>query len=708
MIQLYITAVLYFVSAYSLLAQSIKINKADIPKTRYYFDDFVDYRNKWQDHESPITKGYIKDGYYHYQNKQNSGSYLRFTYYNINPKADYYFDIEFKQESGDKDKANGLMFNHTSTKRNSNHQFLLTADQRYAIRKQVLGTYYDIVPLTRHSAIKENGNNKIGVLEKGDSLYYYINDICVHTMQRPPFIGNDIGFVIANQSTIAIDKLSIYYNPPAINSIVVDTNEYELEDAGSNINSLVDDISPVLSADGRTMFFLRAESQGDSKHTTTKVRYAEYDDKKKMWGGAKSLPGRLENDAEKVIYISPDKNMLIMNATYMAGIKVNDEGLSYTVRTSLGWEVPQTMPIKNYYNLDKYESFAVSANGKVLIISAHCADSYGQRDLYVSFRQSDGSWGEPKNLGNKINTYGHEDAPCLAPDNKTLYFNSDGLPGYGKTDLFVSHRLDDSWLNWTEPQNLGPHINTREGNSWIQVDADGNYAYTQVRDTFNYQIKRIVLPVAARAEPVVIVSGHVLDKNTGKPLSATLTYQNLQSGYEEGLANSSPDDGSFVAILPYGVNYGFSAKLKGYISESRLVDLSNDTLKKEIRQATVELSLVPIEKDKTVVLNNLFFDADRYELRESSFPELDRLVEIMNENSTLEIEIGGHTDKGGATVTKEYLQLLSQNRANAVRNYLLSKGVTASRVVAIGFGNAYPVSTNQQLNRRVEVRITKL
>jgi len=182
----------------------------------------------------------------------------------------------------------------------------------------------------------------------------------------------------------------------------------------------------------------------------------------------------------------------------------------------------------------------------------------------------------------------------------------------------------------------------------------------------------------------------------------------MESGEEEGIASSSQDDGSFVLVLPYGINYGLTAKKKGFISESKNIDLKEDSLKQGFAELNVELYVTPLAKGESVKLNNIFFAPDKFDLEEKSFAELDRLYEIMTDNPTLEIEVDGHTDRGGEKATPELLQALSQNRANSVRDYLTAKGVDLKRITTIGFGNLKPVSKDQSLNRRVEMKIINL
>jgi outer membrane protein OmpA-like peptidoglycan-associated protein len=352
--------------------------------------------------------------------------------------------------------------------------------------------------------------------------------------------------------------------------------------------------------------------------------------------------------------------------------------------------------------------YSLSADGKTLFLAIETNNTFGKRDIYVSFLQEDGTWSEPKNLGKQINTPDEEESPFLAPDGVTLYYSTSGLPGYGSKDIFVSKRLDDTWTNWSEPQNLGHEINTDGIDAFFVIPASGKYAYmsSNFESIGANDLIQIELPDVLKPKAVVLVKGKVIDNKTKKPLSAKITYRDLKTDAVLGIANSSPLDGSYQIVLPSGNIYSFFAEKNGYIATSNNLNLEKLGLYKEIEQ---NLLLTPIEVGQTVRLNNIFFDTDKYELKPESTAELNRLIRILNQNSELFIEISGHTD---ATGNDQHNLELSQKRADAVKNYLLTKGISADRLISKGYGKLKSVADNnteegRQQNRRVEFTILK-
>ncbi|MDP4237670.1 MAG: OmpA family protein, partial [Bacteroidota bacterium] len=298
--------------------------------------------------------------------------------------------------------------------------------------------------------------------------------------------------------------------------------------------------------------------------------------------------------------------------------------------------------------------------------------------------------------------------PFLAADGKTLYFASDGFSGYGSTDMFLSRRLDDTWQHWSEPENLGPDFNTPDWDAYFTIPASGDYAYFVSRQGAigEADVFRAKLPASLQPSAVVLVMGKVIDAKTGKPLEATIHYEVLPGGKEAGIAHSNPVTGQYKISLPSGALYGFRAEANGYLAVNENLDVKKLDAYAEIKR---DLKLVPAEVGQTVRLNNLFFDFNKSELKSESFAELDRLVELLKASPKMEVEIVGHTDNVGNDATNKKL---SNDRAIAVRNYLVSKSIAAKRLKTIGYGSSKPLASNEteegrQQNRRVEFTILK-
>jgi outer membrane protein OmpA-like peptidoglycan-associated protein len=295
-----------------------------------------------------------------------------------------------------------------------------------------------------------------------------------------------------------------------------------------------------------------------------------------------------------------------------------------------------------------------------------------------------------------------------------LYFSSKGFSGYGGSDIYVSRRLDDTWTSWSDPENLGPEINSPLEDLFFNIPAASEYAYYSrgVTET-NTDIFRVKLPIVKSPDPWVTVKGRIIDATTGKPVGAKIIYERLPDGKELGIAQSNPETGEYEIRLPAGHLYGVRAESKDRVSENQNLDLRNVTADQVIEHKDFNLDpiqVTTVQENITIVLNNVFFDFDKAVLKPESFPELNRIVTLMNEKTGMQIEIAGHTD---ATGPESYNLGLSERRAKAVVSYLTEKGIETSRVTTLFFGESKPMETNassegRRKNRRVEFKILKL
>jgi outer membrane protein OmpA-like peptidoglycan-associated protein len=394
-------------------------------------------------------------------------------------------------------------------------------------------------------------------------------------------------------------------------------------------------------------------------------------------------------------------------------------GVSISSNESGEWGKPVALNITNDYNFNEKANYFLTNNRMTLLMSVEREDSRGDRDLYVSFMNADSTWTEPKNLGDIVNTAAEESAPFLASDDKTLYFSSKGFSGYGGNDIYMSRRLDDTWTNWSEPENLGPEINSPLEDLFFNIPANSEFAYYSrgVSDT-NTDIFRIKLPILKNPEPWVTVSGKIVDSETGKPVGAKIIYERLPDGKEMGIAKADPETGLYELRLPAGQLYGLRAEADGKISENQNLDLRNITSDRVIAGQNFGLKSIgvdpiavsPIQENVTIVLNNVFFDFDKSILKEESYPELNRIIDLMMKTPAMQIEIAGHTDSVG---DEQYNLQLSERRAKAVTKYLLGKGIENTRINTTFFGEQKPTTTNETQegrgrNRRVEFKILKL
>jgi len=483
-----------------------------------------------------------------------------------------------------------------------------------------------------------------------------------------------------------------------------------LENHDKHLNTAYTEISPSISADGKSMFFIR------TKHP---MNYNGAIKSQDIWMSdiSNGLEGATAIHLDKpfnqsinnsVAGVSPDGNTLMIKGRYSESGEYLGFGFSKINKTKDGWSAPIAQEIKGYEDMSKgnYISGQWTTDGKHLMLSMSEIENDNMQDMYVSHLQKDGTWSKPESLGKVVNTDGDENGPFLAADNRTLYFSADRKGGEGSNDIWMSQRKGEGWQNWTKPVNLGPEINTEKWDAYYTIDAQGKYAYMVTRENTvgEADIIRIKLKEEMQPDPVVLVSGVVLDKKTNKPVSARISYNGIDDGKNYGNANSDPNTGKYTIVLPYGVNYEFTASASNYIGVSDNLNLTKVGEYKVIKK---DLYLVPIEVGATVRLNNIFFETGKSDLKSSSFSELDRVIKFLNSNANVTIEISGHTDNIGSKKTNV---MLSQKRANAVMAYLTSKGIDKSRLTSKGYGFDKPVTENttekgRKLNRRVEFTI---
>ena len=345
----------------------------------------------------------------------------------------------------------------------------------------------------------------------------------------------------------------------------------------------------------------------------------------------------------------------------------------------------------------------LSPDGRFLYFASDRAGGLGKMDIWVSELGADGRWGKPKNLGAPINTPEDDICPFIHPDNQTLYFSSDGHPGLGKKDIFMS-RLDSAG-RWTEPVNLGYPINTHGEEIGLVVDYQGktayfsSNAYSATKNIYTFE-----LPEAVRPNPVSYVSGLVTDAKTHLPLKAQVQLLILPSG-DTVMSVASAETGDFLVSLPVGRQYAMLATSPGYLFNSQHFNLEGNYSATKPYRVDIQLDK-PVVGSNTI-LRNIFFKFDSYELMPQSFVELDRMADFIKNSAGISFEIGGHTDNVGKDA---YNQQLSENRAKAVSDYLLSRGVNANQLTFKGYGASKPIGDNatkegREQNRRTELKV---
>ena len=470
------------------------------------------------------------------------------------------------------------------------------------------------------------------------------------------------------------------------------------QNMGDSINSTALEYFPSLTIDGNKMIFTRRINNDEDFYESNFMNG--------QWSNAKPVGGKINTNLnEGAQNISQDGQWLIFTGCgYPEGQGSCD--LYIASKTKNGsWTEPENIgPI---VNTDYWESSpSLSPDKKDLYFSSSQEGGYGGRDIWVTHRAANGKWGRPVNLGADVNTKADEGCPFIHADNQTLYFNSNGHLGYGMTDLFLSRKINDS--TWGKPENLGYPINTIDDEGSLIVASDGKTSYyaSDRGDTKGgLDLYRFELREDIRADRTLWVSGRVYDKKTNAGLPSSVELTDIISRRVVSKLQTD-EDGSYLVTLPVGKDYAFNVNRKGYLFYSDNFSL----LKNEMDSSLViNIPLQPIEAGASIVLKNIFFDVNKYELKPASLDELEKVVLMLTENPTIKIQISGHTDNVG----KEADNLaLSLNRAKAVTGYLTSKGIDPKHITYKGFGASKPLAGNdteqgKALNRRTELSITR-
>ncbi len=483
------------------------------------------------------------------------------------------------------------------------------------------------------------------------------------------------------------------------------------EHLGTSINTSYADTKPVISPDGKTLYFTRQYYPDNVKgeKDAQDIYYSSLMNGE--WTKAVNIGAPLNDKYPNgVSSISPDGNTMVVLMAY--GEKRVTNGVSISKKQGSGWSNPKMLSIKNYYNINPYVDYYLSNNGQGLLLTIQRDDAVGDQDLYISFKINEYQWTEPINLGTTINSERAEFAPFLAADNKTLFFSSEGHGSYGSSDIFYSKRLDDSWQKWTEPVNLGHTINSEEFEAYYTIPASGEFAYyvsTKGGIDGSKDIFKTTIPYEFSPEPVLLVSGHVLDKKTREPIASEILYESLTTNKELGTASSEERNGAYKIVLPRGYAYRYVPVAEGYIGIPQYLNVEHIT---EYHEMENNLFLVPIEPGQVVPFHDLLFEEISAESAPESLRELRRILALMQDHPGLQIEL---TDFTNDLKRGQDNLALSIERAWTVKHYLLNNGVHTDRIVHKGLGSTVPfndpdVILKNDVNpmNRIELKILSL
>lgn len=469
---------------------------------------------------------------------------------------------------------------------------------------------------------------------------------------------------------------------------------------GGNINSKEKEYLPVLTADEEVLIFTRQASRNEDFYKSIRTDNS--------WSMSEPLSPAINTTTynEGAQCISPDgMYMFFTGCNRPDGLGRCDIYLSR--REGKNWSVP--FNIGAPVNTPGWESQpSLTADGKTLYFVSTRPGGQGGYDIWKSDLKAGGSWTVPINLGPSINTPYDEQSPFIHADGQTLYFSSNGWPGLGNKDLFISRR-DTSGKSWSKPQNLGYPINTFGEESGLTISSDGKKAFFASDQKGGYgglDIYSFELPSFLRPARVTYVKGIVFDADTKENLDGKIQIIDLNTNQVIFDDVSDLETGEFLSTMTVGKTFGLNVSKDGYLFYSQNFTLDNKLGDKPFN---IRVPLQKIKVGGMVVLNNIFFDTNKYNLLSSSKVELQQLIQFLDLYPAVSIEIGGHTDNVGDDKSN---LTLSENRARTVYNYLISHRISPARLSYKGYGETKPMVDNQteegrKNNRRTEFKITK-
>ncbi|MEZ4804511.1 MAG: OmpA family protein [Bacteroidia bacterium] len=493
-----------------------------------------------------------------------------------------------------------------------------------------------------------------------------------------------------------LDNLKTLYNNPV---------EFKPQNLGPNVNSEDGEYWPGLTLDGKYFYYTRMKMKGDRPYED----FYRSDVIDSIFGPSVRLPEPVNTSGnEGTISVTADGKIIFFSAKDRVspnGVPIGQGGFDiyFSAYHDGQWSKPVNIgPPINSPSWDAQPS--ISPDGLTLYFASDRPGGYGGADIWKSTFK-DGRFQLPENLGPEINTAGEEQSPFIHYDNQTLYYSSDGLPGVGGMDIYVS-KIDEEG-NYSSPTNVGYPINSQKDELGLIVDRLGHFGYLSSEREGGFgglDIYRFELPKTLKPEAVSYVTGTVFDAISLAKIEAELVLTDLATGKVIIETKSKKGTGEFFMVLKSNRNYMLTIDQTNYLFYS-----ANFSLKEHSSLEPYKLE-VPLKKpaiDIEVTLNNVFFDVDKYDLKPESKLELDKLLHLLKKFPFMKIEIGGHTDNTGDAGKNK---TLSQNRAKSVKQYLVDNGIEATRLSAIGYGESQPIADNKTeegraLNRRTVFKV---
>jgi outer membrane protein OmpA-like peptidoglycan-associated protein/tetratricopeptide (TPR) repeat protein len=609
-------------------------------------------------------------------------------------------------------------------------------------------------------------NYKIGKcylssIQKAKSVQYLEKAIALDpTVGSSGKIASDIKYLLAQayHSNLDFEKAIQYYgeykqtlSPDGIETLGADIDKSVdecnvgkelvkkptrvfIDNLGTTVNSIYPEYSPLITADESTIFFTsrRNNTTGGKRDPNDLLYYEDIYVSEKVngvWSAPQNPPKPLNGKKhDATVGLSPDGQTLLV-------YKGTNGGDIYESKLK-GDKWTKPGKLSKAINTPYHESSATfSPDGRKLYFVSDREGGYGGKDVWMSQKTKKGKWGDPVNLGATINSKYDEEGIFMHPNGKTLYFSSMGHNTMGGYDIFKSTFTNGLW---STPENLGYPINSADDDVFFSISASGLHGYYSsvkgeglggqdlymitfigeekpvINNTEDNLLASLAAPVSETViEPTIeildnqltLLKGIVMDEITLAPLGAVLEIADNDKNEVIASFESNSKTGKYLITLPSGKNYGLAVKAEGYLFHSENFNIPPTTSYREVEK---NIKMKKVEVGSVIVLNNIFFDFNKSTLRPDSYPELERLLKLLNDLPTLKIEISGHTDNIGTAV---YNKKLSEARAKSVVDYLIGKGIKSDRLTFVGYGFDKPIATNdteegRQMNRRTEFKVT--
>jgi len=558
----------------------------------------------------------------------------------------------------------------------------------------------------------------------------------------------------------------------SFNDAFSQSRRHEVVSLGSGVNSPSDEQNPILSPDGTRLFFTiskHPENTGGTKDLGD-IWYSELDSVGN-WKKAVNAGAPINNKQNNAIigFFNNGRGIYLVGHYEKSGRRSDTQGISVSYLREDGWSFPQSVDVRFFKKYSDMHHVSLSFDRRIMLHSLESYNSRGAEDIYVSFRNSDGTWTDIQNLGPVINTEFQEMTPFLAADNKTLFFASNGHGGLGSSDIFMTKRLDDTWKNWSEPENLGEPLNTpgRELHYYAISGSEEAFFCSTLNSDGYGDIKRYrllpeeIIDVEPVEEPIVqdpieepltvqepveepstipeaevpvtiqepieeplveqvveesstvhepvqeflpekqnfVVSGKLVDAGTGQPVEGRISIH-FFNDVELASIESEAQTGAYRFEMASQNSFIIRISARGYLSQEENLNM------REYNESNIvkDFRLEPIEIGKTYNLDNVLFFRGTADMIDTSYVQLDLVVRMLEENAGTNIELHGHTDNQGNSKKNV---ILSQDRVDVVKQYLVDAGIGPERITGKGWGGSRPIASNagentRKLNRRVE------